>query len=153
MGIADVYALISQAATAGAERGDQDLTLRALQLALHYQMWIGIDSISVEQREYPYYRSGSSFPEAMFTLVPADHWAYNAMRYLQEQGLLSSYARDYFPGSELRTHYQFGIAVEALLKEFALRKDDPAFSSDGPRMEQLEIMLETLRAEFSEQIC
>jgi hypothetical protein len=74
--------------------------------------------------------------------VQPDHWAYNALDYLTEQGVLEGYPDGYFKGDRTLTRYEFAQAIARLLDTIA----------EGNSDEQVNIMAETLRAEFSDQL-
>jgi hypothetical protein len=72
--------------------------------------------------------------------VPRDHWAYNALDYLTERGVLEGYPDGFFKGDRTLTRYEFAQAVARLL--------DSIEGGD----ENVNIMAESLRAEFSDQL-
>jgi hypothetical protein len=74
--------------------------------------------------------------------VPTDHWAYNALDYLTEQGVLEGYPDGFFKGDRTLTRYEFAQAIARLLDTIGNEGSD----------EQVRIMAETLRAEFSDQL-
>ena len=47
--------------------------------------------------------------------VQPDHWAYNALDYLTEQGVLEGYPDGYFKGDRTLTRYEFAQAIARLL--------------------------------------
>jgi hypothetical protein len=74
--------------------------------------------------------------------VPRDHWAYNALDYLTDRGVLEGYPDGFFKGDRTLTRYEFAQAVARLLDTIEGSNSD----------EQIRIMAETLRAEFSDQL-
>ncbi|MDQ3024187.1 MAG: putative porin [bacterium] len=74
--------------------------------------------------------------------VQPDHWAYTALDYLTEEGVLEGYPDGYFKGDRTLTRYEFAQAIARLLD---------TIESEGAD-EQVNIMAETLRAEFSDQL-
>jgi len=74
--------------------------------------------------------------------VPTDHWAYNALDYLTERGVLEGYPDGFFKGDRTLTRYEFAQAIARLLDTIQTGNWD----------EQIKIMAETLRAEFSDQL-
>jgi hypothetical protein len=78
---------------------------------------------------------------SILRMVEPDHWAYNAMDYLMAKGYLKDYPEHYFDGKQALNRYQLAQAVALLLDKVS--QDDP---------EQIRIMADTLRAEFSDQI-
>lgn len=51
---------------------------------------------------------------ATFPDVPSDHWAYDAVAYLQEKGLVEGYPDNTFKGNRTLTRYEFAIVVARL---------------------------------------
>jgi len=78
--------------------------------------------------------------------IPLDHWAYNAMIYLQQEyGLLSDWPEDYFVTDCPYPACEFVCAIDRMSEEL----------DERPQSEQNEnvlIMLDVLRAEFAEQL-
>jgi hypothetical protein len=50
-----------------------------------------------------------------FKDLPADHWAYASLTYLQKQGILEGYPDRYFRGKRTLTRYEFAIAIRRLI--------------------------------------
>jgi hypothetical protein len=73
--------------------------------------------------------------------VPRDHWAYNALDYLTDRGVLEGYPDGFFKGDRTLTRYEFAQAIARLLDSIGTPSD-----------ENIRIMAETLRAEFSDQL-
>lgn len=73
--------------------------------------------------------------------VPLEHWAYGALDYLSQQGVLEGYPAGYFSGDRAVSRYEFSQAIARLLQA-----DNAAEHS-----EQVAIMLESLRAEFADE--
>src|SRR5688572_27331918 len=87
--------------------------------------------------------TGAAFAAAdSYEDVQPDHWAYNALDYLTEQGVLEGYPDGYFKGDRTLTRYEFAQAIARLLDTINTNGGD----------EQVNIMAETLRAEFSDQL-
>src|SRR2546428_7356385 len=74
--------------------------------------------------------------------VDKDHWAYNALNYLTNKGVLEGYPDGFFKGDRTLTRYEFAQAIARLLDSIDQGKGD---DSD-------KVMAETLRAEFSDQL-
>jgi len=78
--------------------------------------------------------------------IPLDHWAYNAMIYLQQEyGLLPDWPEDYFETDCPYPACEFICAIAQMTEEL----------DERPQSEQNEnvlIMLDVLRAEFAEQL-
>lgn len=149
---AEIVTLIDQLLEAGRANDDRRLVICALKLAMHYEQFIAVTDFQIEPVASPYRATGNDIPEALFTLVPSDHWAYKAFSYLQRHGMLRSYPPDFFSGKELHNRYEFAVAVARLLDDFDGRELDPDFYSSGLDEEQLQVMLEALRSEFAEQL-
>ncbi len=73
--------------------------------------------------------------------VPRDHWAYNALDYLTDRGVLEGYPDGFFKGDRTLTRYEFAQAIARLL--------DSMGTGGGT---EVTVMAETLRAEFSDQL-
>ena len=73
--------------------------------------------------------------------VSTDHWAYNALDYLTHRGVLEGYPDGFFKGDRTLTRYEFAQAIARLLDTIG----------DGSP-DDIAIMAETLRAEFSDQL-
>jgi hypothetical protein len=76
-------------------------------------------------------------------LVPLDHWAYNALDYLEQQGVDTGMPPGTFRSGSQLTRAQFKHVLARALDWAA---GQPELS------EQLRVVLETLRAEFSDQL-
>ena len=74
--------------------------------------------------------------------VPRDHWAYTALDYLTERGVLEGYPDGFFKGDRTLTRYEFAQAIARLLDTIEQEGSD----------EQIQIMANTLRTEFSDQL-
>lgn len=78
--------------------------------------------------------------------VPLDHWAYNALLYLQQEyGFLSDWPEDYFAIECPYPACEFVCAIDCIIEELAER---PQSEQD----ENILIMLDVLRAEFAERL-
>lgn len=82
-----------------------------------------------------------AFAGSAYEDVPRDHWAYNALDYLTDRGVLEGYPDGFFKGDRTLTRYEFAQAIARLLD-----------SIGTPGKEDIQIMAETLRAEFSDQL-
>ena len=85
---------------------------------------------------------GYAFAATAYDDVPRDHWAYNALDYLTERGVLEGYPDGFFKGDRTLTRYEFAQAIARLL-------DSVGTGADG---DSIRVMAETLRAEFSDQL-
>lgn len=54
--------------------------------------------------------------------VPFDHWAYDAVQMLADQGILIGYPDGYFKGDRALTRYEFAVAVSRLLDTIRSRE-------------------------------
>jgi hypothetical protein len=86
--------------------------------------------------------TGVAFAASAYDDVPADHWAYNALDYLTQRGVLEGYPDGFFKGDRTLTRYEFAQAIARLLDTIQTGNSD----------EQIKIMADTLRAEFSDQL-
>src|SRR5678815_4447092 len=86
--------------------------------------------------------ASAAFAASAYDDVPADHWAYNALDYLTQRGVLEGYPDGFFKGDRTLTRYEFAQAVARLLDTIQA----------GNVEEQIKIMADTLRAEFSDQL-
>lgn len=84
----------------------------------------------------------SAFAASAYDDVPRDHWAYNALDYLTERGVLEGYPDGFFKGDRTLTRYEFAQAIARLLDTIG----------EGNWEEQIQVMAESLRAEFSDQL-
>jgi hypothetical protein len=85
----------------------------------------------------------AAWAQSSFDDVATDHWAYNALDYLTEKGVLEGYPDGFFKGDRTLTRYEFAQAIARLLD---------TIGEAGGSDEQVNIMAETLRAEFSDQL-
>ncbi len=85
---------------------------------------------------------GVAWAASAYDDVPADHWAYNALDYLTQRGVLEGYPDGFFKGDRTLTRYEFAQAIARLLDTIEAGNVD----------EQIKIMADTLRAEFSDQL-
>lgn len=86
--------------------------------------------------------TGVAWAASAYDDVPADHWAYNALDYLTQRGVLEGYPDGFFKGDRTLTRYEFAQAIARLLDTIQTGNSD----------EQIKIMADTLRAEFSDQL-
>ncbi|MCB1221888.1 MAG: putative porin [Planctomycetales bacterium] len=84
---------------------------------------------------------GTAFAQSAYDDVSTDHWAYNALDYLTHRGVLEGYPDGFFKGDRTLTRYEFAQAIARLLD---------TVGEGSP--EDINIMAETLRAEFSDQL-
>jgi len=58
---------------------------------------------------------GPAFAQQPFSDVPTNHWAYNAVNTLAEQGLLEGYPDGTFKGKQSLTRYEFANAIARMM--------------------------------------
>jgi hypothetical protein len=85
---------------------------------------------------------GVAWAASAYDDVPTDHWAYNALDYLTQRGVLEGYPDGFFKGDRTLTRYEFAQAIARLLDTIGKTDVD----------QQIRIMADTLRAEFSDQL-
>lgn len=83
-----------------------------------------------------------AFAASPYDDVPKDHWAYQSLDYLTQHGVLEGYPDGFFKGDRTLTRYEFGQAVARLLDTL----------QSGSADEQIKVMAEALRTEFSDQL-
>jgi len=74
--------------------------------------------------------------------VPTDHWAYNALDYLTEKGVLEGYPGGFFKGDRTLTRYEFAQAIARLLDTIQQKG----------ATDEIKVMADSLRQEFSDQL-
>ncbi len=57
-----------------------------------------------------------------FADVPTDHWAYPAVDFLQNEGVMIGYPDGLFKGDQLLTRYEFAEAIARMVKDIAAGK-------------------------------
>jgi len=114
-------------------------SLQALHLSSSHPFMVQIDRVPLLTGKWA--TTNSEYAGQEWSVVPPDHWAYAAMSYLIDIGALPGYYKDYFSGEHVLYRCDFAIAVARALD----------YAEQCPPSEQVSIMLETLRAEFSEQ--
>ena len=58
---------------------------------------------------------GAAWAASAYDDVPTDHWAYNALDYLTQRGVLEGYPDGFFKGDRTLTRYEFAQAIARLL--------------------------------------
>jgi hypothetical protein len=85
---------------------------------------------------------------ADFEDVPRDHWAYGAVSYLEQNGLVTGYPDGTFQGDRVLTRYEFAMVVSRLYDEFTTKlKQTP-----GPPPVDQQGVLQMLIEEFKPDI-
>ena len=67
-----------------------------------------------------------AYAQQPFSDVPRDHWAYNAVNRLAEQGILEGYPNGTFKGKNTLTRYEFAMAIARMMDRVE------AIASQGP---------------------
>ncbi|MCR5176530.1 MAG: S-layer homology domain-containing protein [Anaerovibrio sp.] len=79
-----------------------------------------------------------------FSDVPADHWAYDAVSQLQQDGVVNGYGDGTFRGNQTMTRYEMAqIVAKAMAKK-------PSLSSDTSRADKA--MIDKLAVEFQDEL-
>lgn len=84
---------------------------------------------------------------AGFDDVPADHWAYDAVEYLADEGLVIGYPDGTYGGNRLLTRYEFAMVIVRLYNDIMDRVD----IGDPPDVD-VEAVLDMLMDEFQPEI-
>jgi hypothetical protein len=77
------------------------------------------------------------FAQGPFTDVPTDHWAYDAVNQLQEDGILIGYPDGTFGGKRTITRYEFAVAIARVVGLI----QPPAPGKEGLTKSEVEAML------------
>ncbi len=82
---------------------------------------------------------------ATFSDLPSDHWAYDAVVYLEEEGLVTGFPDGTFRGPDTLTRYEFAMVIVRLYDQFLdMVDEDPGID--------IEVILEALMEEFQPEI-
>lgn len=82
------------------------------------------------------------FAQGPFTDVPTDHWAYDAVNQLQEDGIIIGYPDGTFGGKRTITRYEFAVALARLTDWVqGITPDTPRPSTAGLTKAEVEAML------------
>ncbi len=84
----------------------------------------------------------TAFAGVPYDDVPSEHWAYSALDYLMQQGVLEGYPQGFFGGENALSRYEFTQAVAKLVEQVEA----------GGSSEQIKIMVDALRVEFSQPV-
>lgn len=87
--------------------------------------------------------------QASFSDVPRDHWAYDAVDYLEQEGLAEGYPDGTFRGDQELTRYEFAIVIARMYDAFLDMLDD--VDAPGPGIE-IEAILDMLMEEFQPEL-
>lgn len=84
---------------------------------------------------------------AQFDDVPSDHWAYDAVEYLADEGLVLGYPDGSFRGDQQLTRYEFAMVISRLYDMFLDLIDE----GQGPGID-VEAILDMLMDEFQPEL-
>lgn len=87
---------------------------------------------------------------AEFADVPRDHWAYDAVSYLEENGLVTGYPDGTFKGDRILNRYEFAMVVSRLYDQLMQAANDQNRQTAPPVDQQA--VLEMLMEEFQPDI-
>ena len=86
--------------------------------------------------------------QASFSDVPRDHWAYDAIDYLEQEGLVEGYPDGTFRGNQELTRYEFAIVIARMYEAFLDMMDE---GSEPPGID-VEAVLDMLIDEFQPEL-
>jgi len=84
----------------------------------------------------------------MFRDVPPDHWAYEAIDYLQQAGIVEGYPDGTFKGQNLFTRYEMGMVIARIYSKF----EDYMKSKPEADWEEISARLDRLSNEFKDEL-
>jgi len=85
---------------------------------------------------------------AMFRDVPTDHWAYEAIDYLQMEGLVEGYPDGTFKGHQSFTRYEMAMVVARMYSKLS----DMMADMDEGRLDEIEARMDRLANEFRDEL-
>jgi len=85
---------------------------------------------------------------AMFRDVPTDHWAYEAIDYLQQEGLVEGFPDGTFKGNQTFTRYEMAMVVARMYSKLS----DMMTGMDQGRLDEIEARLDRLGNEFRDEL-
>ncbi len=86
---------------------------------------------------------------AQFSDVPMGHWAYDAVDYLESEGLVTGYPDGTFHGNSNLNRYEFAVVISRMYDQFLDMIED----ADGPEPEiDVEAILNMLMQEFEPEL-
>lgn len=83
----------------------------------------------------------------VFADVPTDHWAYDAISYLQEKGMIEGYPDGMFKGERMLTRYEFAIVAARMHRQVL-----DIIEAGGRPAPDVDAIAERLRNEFQADI-
>ena len=103
-----------------------------------------------------------AFAQQPFSDVPLDHWAYNAVNKLAEQGLIEGYPNGTFKGKQPLTRYEFAQAIARLMDRVEQMAKAPGpvgppgppgpAGAGGGLTEEQKALLDRLAKEFAPEL-
>lgn len=84
----------------------------------------------------------------MFRDVPTDHWAYEAIDYLQQEGLVEGYPDGTFRGNNVFSRYEMAMVVARMYSKL----EDMLDSMDDSRIDECMARLDRLANEFRDEL-
>ncbi len=84
----------------------------------------------------------------MFKDVPTDHWAYEAIDYLQTEGLVEGYPDNTFQGNRTFTRYEMAMVIARMYSKF----EDMVGGMDVTRIDEITAQLDRLATEFKDEL-
>lgn len=85
---------------------------------------------------------------AMFRDVPTDHWAYEAIDYLQQEGLVEGFPDGTFKGNQTFTRYEMAMVIARMYSKLS----DMMTGMDEARLDEIEARLDRLGNEFRDEL-
>jgi hypothetical protein len=85
---------------------------------------------------------------AMFKDVPTDHWAYEAIDYLQQQGLVEGYPDGTFGGNRTFTRYEMAMVIARIYSKL----EDMVGNYDTSKLDEIQAQLDRLSNEFKDEL-
>lgn len=104
---------------------------------------VSLPSLHAQAPAQPLNPQGTLKPEP-FADVPPDHWAYNAVEFLRQQGLTEGYPDRTFMGKRPMTRYEFAQTLARMIPGI-LAKVQPA---EGVTQEQLNSAIEGVKSQM-----
>ncbi len=84
----------------------------------------------------------------MFRDVPPDHWAYEAIDYLQQEGLVEGYPDGTFQGQRSFTRYEMAMVVARIYSKL----DEKLSAFDPAKLDEINSRLDQLANEFKDEL-
>jgi hypothetical protein len=85
---------------------------------------------------------------AMFKDVPTDHWAYEAIDYLQQQGLVEGFPDGEFKGNRTFTRYEMAMVIARMYSKL----EDMMGGMDSSKLDEIQAQLDRLSNEFKDEL-